>query len=53
MAPKAILSAHLPPALGSSEELLAILAQVPASTPFVAPNQTALEQMSAQPGGGN
>jgi hypothetical protein len=53
MAPKAILSAHLPPALGDSEELLAILAQVPASTPFVAPNQTALEQMSAQPSGGN
>jgi flavorubredoxin len=48
MAPKMILSAHLPPAQGKTEQLLELLAKVPASTPFVAPNQTALEQILAQ-----
>jgi glyoxylase-like metal-dependent hydrolase (beta-lactamase superfamily II) len=46
LAPKGIFSAHLPPALGKTERLLELLSKVPASTPFVAPNQTALEQMS-------
>jgi len=46
IAPKGIFSAHLPPALGKTEQLLEILAKVPASTPFVSPNQAVLEQMS-------
>jgi flavorubredoxin len=48
MAPKMILSAHLPPARGKTEQLLELLAKVPTSTPFVTPNQTALEQILAQ-----
>jgi flavorubredoxin len=53
MAPKMILSAHLPPAQGKTEQLLESLARVPTSTPFVAPNQTALEQILAQMKGGS
>jgi flavorubredoxin len=48
MAPKMILSAHLPPAQGKTEQLLELLARVPSSSPFIAPNQTALEQILAQ-----
>jgi len=47
MAPKMILSAHLPAAQGKTEQMLDLLSQVPASPPFVAPNQSALEQMLA------
>jgi glyoxylase-like metal-dependent hydrolase (beta-lactamase superfamily II) len=43
MAPKTILSAHLPSAQGRTEYLLDLLAEVPASPPFAAPNQTARE----------
>jgi flavorubredoxin len=53
MAPKMILSAHLPPAQGKTAQLLDLLARVPTSTPFVAPNQTVLEQILAQMGSGN
>jgi flavorubredoxin len=53
MAPKMILSAHLPPVQGKTEKLLELLARVPASTPFVAPDQRALEQLLAQMRGGN
>ncbi len=53
MAPKTIFSAHLPPAQGKDEQFLKLLARVPKSTPFVAPNQTALEQILAQTRGGN
>jgi hypothetical protein len=53
MAPKVILSAHLPPAQGKTEQSLESLARVPTSTPFVAPNQTALEQILAQMRGGS
>ncbi len=53
MAPKIILSSHLPPAIGKTEQLLELLAKVPTSTPFVAPNQTALEQILAQMRGGS
>jgi flavorubredoxin len=53
MAPQMILSAHLPPAQGKTEQLLELLARVPTSTPFVAPNQTALEQILAQTRGGS
>jgi len=48
MAPKMILSAHLPPAPGKTEALLELLARVPASFPFTPPDQTALDQLLAQ-----
>lgn len=48
MAPKMILSAHLPPAKGKTGALLDVLAAVPPATPAVAPNQAALEQILAQ-----
>jgi superfamily II DNA or RNA helicase len=47
LVPKMIFSAHLPPARGKTERFLELLARVPASTPFVTPNQTALEQILA------
>jgi hypothetical protein len=53
MAPKMICSAHLPPAPGKTEPLLELLARVPASTPFITPNQTALEQLLSQMRGGS
>ena len=53
MAPKMIFSAHLPLARGRTEELLELLAAVPASTPFVAPDQRALEQILAGMRGGS
>ena len=46
--PKWLFSAHLPPAEGNVEKFLDLLATVPASTPFVTPNQPALEQILAQ-----
>ena len=49
MTPKMVLSSHLPPAPGNmTERLLASLATVPKSQPFVGPNQAALEQMLRQ-----
>lgn len=48
IAPKAIFSAHLPPAQGRAEQFLEWLAELPASTPAVVPDQTALEQILAQ-----
>lgn len=48
MAPKRILSAHLPPAQGRTEQFLDLLATIPASTPAVTPDQAALEQILAQ-----
>jgi flavorubredoxin len=53
MAPRMILSGHLPPATGQTEQFLELLATVPPSTPSIAPNQTALEQILAQMNGGN
>jgi len=50
--PKMIFSAHLPPAWGMTQQLLDLLAEVPTSTPFVTPGQTALEQILAQKGSG-
>ncbi|MGD9975248.1 MAG: MBL fold metallo-hydrolase, partial [Desulfatirhabdiaceae bacterium] len=47
IAPKTILSAHLPPATGKTEQFLELLATVPPSTPSVAPNQTALVEILA------
>lgn len=52
ISPKKIFSTHLPPAHGKSEQFLKLFEKVPASTPFVAPNQTALEQILAQEKGG-
>ena len=48
MAPRIILSAHLPPARGKTNIFLKWLAEAPTSTPFVSPNQEALEQLLAQ-----
>jgi flavorubredoxin len=49
MAPKMILSSHLPAAPGRmTERLLASLASACTAQPFVGPNQAALEQMLAQ-----
>lgn len=48
IAPKMILSAHMLPAQGQTEHFLELLAKVPASPPFVTPNQKALEQILAQ-----
>jgi flavorubredoxin len=46
MAPKMVLSSHLPPAPGSMiDKLLASLEAAPGARPFVGPNQAALEQM--------
>ena len=50
--PKMIFSAHLPPARGKTEQFLELLAKVPTSTPFVTPDQKALEQILAQMGSG-
>jgi flavorubredoxin len=45
IAPKMILSAHLPAARRKTEQLLDLFAKVPTSSPFVAPDETALEQI--------
>lgn len=52
IAPKAIFSAHLPPATGKTGQFLDLLATVPPSTPSIAPNQAALEQMLGLMSGG-
>jgi flavorubredoxin len=49
MAPKMILSSHLPAAPGDmTDRLLASLAAAPGAQPFVGPDQAALEQMLKQ-----
>lgn len=49
MQPKMVLSSHLPAAPGHmTERLLASLAAAPAASPFVGPDQAALEQMLQQ-----
>jgi len=49
MAPKMVLSSHLPAASGEmTERLLASLAAVPTAQPFVGPDQAQLEQMLRQ-----
>jgi flavorubredoxin len=52
LAPKMIFSAHLPPARGKTGHFLELLAKVPTSTPFAAPNQTILQQILTQVGAG-
>jgi len=50
MAPKLILSSHLPAATGLfMDRFLDALATAPAAQPFVGPNQAALEQMLKAP----
>jgi flavorubredoxin len=46
--PKMILSAHLPPAAGKTEQFLELFAKVPDFTPAIAPDHSALEQILAQ-----
>ncbi|HSE38861.1 MAG TPA: MBL fold metallo-hydrolase [Blastocatellia bacterium] len=51
MAPKMVLSSHLPAASGDmTERLLASLAAVPTSQPFVGPDQASLQQMLKEMG---
>jgi flavorubredoxin len=45
MAPKLVLSSHLPLASGMTEELVQYLAAAPDAEPFVGPDQPALEAM--------
>ncbi|MBM3925513.1 MAG: MBL fold metallo-hydrolase [SAR202 cluster bacterium] len=45
---KTILSTHLPPAHGHTEELLKAMANIPNVEPFVGPDQAALQAMLAQ-----
>jgi hypothetical protein len=47
MAPSAVFSTHLPPAVGDLEQFLATLRLAPGATPFTGPDQNALEQMLA------
>ncbi len=48
MEPEMILSSHLPPAYRMTEQLLTTAAMAPTATPFVGPDQAALQQMMAQ-----
>ena len=48
MSPKVVLSSHLPAARGMTETLLEYLAAVPATTPFIGPDQPAFEAMLAK-----
>ncbi|HEU0240874.1 MAG TPA: MBL fold metallo-hydrolase [Micromonosporaceae bacterium] len=47
MAPSAILSTHLPPAIGRTNQLLDTISAAPTADPFVGPDQAALEEMLA------
>src|ERR1700710_2287330 len=47
MAPSAVFSTHLPPAVGRLDEFLATLRLAPGTKPFTGPDQHALEQMLA------
>lgn len=47
IAPKMVLSAHLPPVKKNAEQLLKIIEKVSASPPSVPPDQAALEKMLA------
>jgi flavorubredoxin len=48
MAPETILSSHLLPAYGKTEQFLKSLAAVPEAEPFVAPDQTTFEQLLSE-----
>jgi hypothetical protein len=47
MNPTAVLSTHLPPAIGRTDQLLDTIAAAPTADAFVGPDQVALEQMLA------
>jgi hypothetical protein len=47
MAPSAVLSTHLPPAIGCLDDLLDMLRKAPDADPFIGPDQRALEQLLA------
>jgi glyoxylase-like metal-dependent hydrolase (beta-lactamase superfamily II) len=47
MAPSAVLSTHLPPAVGCLDDFLAMLREAPDADPFIGPDQRALEEMLA------
>jgi hypothetical protein len=47
MGSELILSTHLPPAAGYTDEFLDMLAQAPGADPFVGPDQHALEELLA------
>lgn len=47
-APSTLLSTHLPPALGRTDELLATVRAAPGLDPFVGPDQLALEAILRQ-----
>lgn len=49
LAPKFILSSHLPPADGMAEELLQCFALAPSAEPFVCPDRQAFEAMRRGP----
>jgi flavorubredoxin len=48
MSPKTVLSAHLPPASGMTDQLLGALENARVADPFVGPDQTAFEAMLSQ-----
>lgn len=47
MQPSALLSTHLPPAVGRTEQFLDLLAEAPQADPFIGPDQRALEELLA------
>ena len=49
MAPRAILSSHLPPAVGMTEAMLDALAAARSAPPFVGPDQAAMQAPVAEP----
>ncbi|MFQ6028397.1 MAG: MBL fold metallo-hydrolase [Dehalococcoidia bacterium] len=53
MSPKMVLSNHLPPASGMTDQLLKTLSGAREANPFVGPDQAALEAMLVQMTGGN
>lgn len=48
MEPEMIRSSHLPPAHGMTGQLIGTLAEAPGATPFMGPDQAALQAMLAQ-----
>jgi hypothetical protein len=53
LSPAVILSSHLPPAFGMTEQFLKALESVVDHEPFTGPDQAALEQMLAQAADGS
>lgn len=47
MEPEAVLSTHLPPAVGIAPRMIDTISGAPGASPFVGPDQAALEQMLA------